>query len=205
MTLRDSRQLTAVQNSPVVVGSNIPRRGNWLSQKTARTLLRLSGWRIVGELPDLPKFLLVGAPHTSNWDYILTVLTIGDLQADLHYLIKNSVIEGPFGGLVKKWGGISVDRSTSDGFVARMVEEFDSHDKYLLAIMPTGTRSATKAWRSGFYYIACQANVPIVLVIFDYENKLLRLGPCIEPTGDYEADLATIQAYYEGVRGKHDR
>lgn len=187
------------------LGPNVPRRGNWLSQKTARTLLRLGGWRIEGEVPDLPKFLLVGAPHTSNMDYLLTVLALGDLQADLHYVIKASIVEGPLGGLVRNWGGISLDRDATQGFVGKMVEEFDSREKFILAIMPTGTRSAKKEWRSGFYYIALQAGVPIVLVTFDYGNKILRVGPTIELTGDYEADLARIQSYYEGVQGRHER
>lgn len=185
------------------LGPQVPKRGNWLSQKSARTILRLSGWRIEGEIPDLPKFVLVGAPHTSNWDYVMTLLVMGDLQADLHYVIKNSVIEGPFGGVITSLGGISVDRVATEGFVGKMVELFDSNDQFVLAIMPTGTRSAHKEWRSGFYYIALQAGVPVCLVTFDYGNKVMRLGPTIELTGDYEADLAHIQSFYEGVQGKH--
>ncbi len=194
---------TSNEHTSIPIGPNVPRRGNWLSQRSAQALLRLSGWRIEGEIPDLPKFLMVGAPHTSNFDYFLTVLTLGDLRADLHYVIKNSMVEGPFGGIITALGGISVDRAATEGFVGKMVDEFNRNDQYILAIMPTGTRSANKEWRSGFYYIALQANVPIVLVIFDYGNKVMRLGPCIELTGDYEADLAYIQSFYEGVQGKN--
>lgn len=203
MTVKTQDQSQPVPSTWPVPGPNVPRRGNWLSQKSARALLRLSGWRIEGEVPDLPKFLMVGAPHTSNWDYVLTLLVLGDLQADLHYVIKNSVVEGPFGSLIQKWGGISVDRANTQGFVQKMVEEFESRDTFILAIMPTGTRSAKKEWRSGFYYIALQAGVPVMLVTFDYGNKVMRLGPTIELSGDYEADLALIQSKYEGVRGKH--
>jgi 1-acyl-sn-glycerol-3-phosphate acyltransferase len=203
MTSVSPQQEKIDQGSSIVVGPSVPRRGNWLSQKSAQAVLRLSGWRIEGEIPDLPKFVLVGAPHTSNWDYILTVLTIGDLQADLHYVIKHSMIEGPFGGIIAGLGGISVDRSTTEGFVDKMVAEFNRHEKYILAIMPTGTRNASKEWRSGFYYIAREANVPVVLVIFDYGNKVMRLGPTIELTGDYQSDLAYIRSFYEGVQGKN--
>lgn len=203
MTSMSPQKERTSQRSSVAVGPNVPRRGNWLSQAGAQAALRLSGWRIEGEIPDLPKFVLVGAPHTSNWDYVLTVLTIGDLQANLHYVIKHSVIKGPFGPLITGLGGISVDRRTTEGFVGKMVEEFERHDQYILAIMPTGTRSASKEWRSGFYYIAREADVPVVLVIFDYGNKVMRLGPTIELTGDYQTDLAYIQSFYEGVQGKN--
>lgn len=203
MTSVTPEQEITARRSSIVVGPKVPRRGNWLSQASAQTVLRLSGWRIEGELPDLPKFVLVGAPHTSNWDYILTVLTIGDLQADLHYVIKNSMIDGPFGRIISGLGGISVDRSTTEGFVGKMVEEFNRHEKFILAIMPTGTRSANREWRSGFYYIAREANVPVVLVIFDYGNKVMRLGPTIELTGDYDSDVAYIQSFYAGVQGKN--
>ena len=203
MTSMSPEQEKIAGRSSIFVGPRVPRRGNWLSQASAQAALRLSGWRIEGELPDLPKFVLVGAPHTSNWDYFLTVLTIGDLQADLHYVIKNSMIEGPFGRVISGLGGISLDRNTTEGFVGKMVSEFNRHEKYILAIMPTGTRSATREWRSGFYYIARDANVPVVLVTFDYGNKVMRLGPTIELTGDYESDLAHIQSFYEGVQGKN--
>jgi 1-acyl-sn-glycerol-3-phosphate acyltransferase len=189
------------------LGESIPRRGNRLSKAAARALMSAAGWRISGEVPDEAKILLVGAPHTSNWDYIFTVLTTYSLGVDLHFVAKHSLFKKPLGGLMRRTGGVPIDRGTSEGFVEQMVEEFNKRDSFILAIMPEGTRSRTEAsqWRSGFYYIAQGAGVPITLVIFDYGRKIMHLGPTFWPSGDYEADLAQIQSCYEGIEGKHRR
>lgn len=185
------------------IGESTPRRGNALSKTSARAVMRTAGWQILGEVPDEPKMLLVGAPHTSNWDYIFTVLTMYSLGIDLHYVGKASLFDNPLGGLMRYLGGVSLDRATSQGFVDQMVEEFKQRDTFILAIMPEGTRSKVEKWRSGFYYIALGAGVPIVLVIFDYGRKIMHLGPTIWPSGDYEADLAEIQSHFAGIRGKY--
>jgi 1-acyl-sn-glycerol-3-phosphate acyltransferase len=189
------------------LGERVPRRGNWLSKAGARAMMGAAGWKIVGEVPDEPKVLLVGAPHTSNWDYIFTILTVYSLGADLHFVAKQSLFDNPLGGAMRFSGGIPLDRATSEGFVDQMVEEFNKRDSFVLAIMPEGTRSNEEAcrWRSGFYYIALGARAPIVLVIFDYGRKIMHLGPTFWPSGDYEADLAQIQSYYKGIEGKHPR
>jgi 1-acyl-sn-glycerol-3-phosphate acyltransferase len=183
-----------------ILGSRIPRRGNRLSRTSARALLRAAGWRIEGEVPDEPKMLLVGAPHTSNWDYIFTLLTTYSLGCDLHYVGKKSLFGNP---VMRYMGGVPLERATTAGFVEQMVAEFKRRETFVLAIMPEGTRGSVQQWRSGFYYIALGAGVPIVLVIFDYGRKVMRLGPTFWPSGDYEADLAAIQAEYAGARGKH--
>ena len=185
------------------IGESTPRRGNALSKTSARAVMRTAGWQILGEVPDEPKMLLVGAPHTSNWDYIFTVLTMYSLGIDLHYVGKASLFDNPLGGVMRYLGGVSLDRATSQGFVDQMVEEFKQRDTFILAIMPEGTRSKVEKWRSGFYYIALGAGVPIVLVIFDYGRKIMHLGPTIWPSGDYEADLAEIQSHFAGIRGKY--
>ncbi|MFN2136038.1 MAG: lysophospholipid acyltransferase family protein [Candidatus Promineifilaceae bacterium] len=186
-------------NEPVI-GQRVPRRGNRFSRAMARGLLDAAGWRIVGEVPDEPKMLLVGAPHTSNWDYLFTMLTTYSLGCDLHYVGKQSLFGNP---LMRYLGAVPLDRATSRGFVEQMVAEFNRRDTFVLAIMPQGTRTTNQEWRSGFYYIAEGAGVPIVLVIFDYGRKVMRLGPTFWPSGDYKADLAAIQAEYADVRGKH--
>lgn len=185
------------------IGESTPRRGNALSMASARAVMRAAGWQILGEVPDVPKMLLVGAPHTSNWDYIFTVLTMYSLGIDLHYVGKSSLFDNPLGGVMRYLGGVSLDRATSQGFVDQMVEEFNHRDTFILAIMPEGTRRKVEKWRSGFYYIALGAGVPIVLVIFDYGRKIMHLGPAIWPSGDYEADLAEIQSHFAGIRGKY--
>ncbi len=183
-----------------VLGPRIPRRGNRFTQVSARKIMRAAGWRIEGEVPDEPKLLLVGAPHTSNWDYIFTLLTTYSLGCDLHYVGKKSLFDNP---VMRYLGGVPLERATSAGFVEQMIAEFKRRDTFVLAIMPEGTRGSVQQWRSGFYYIAQGAGVPIVLVIFDYGRKVMRLGPTFWPSGDYEADLAAIQAEFAGVRGKH--
>lgn len=189
------------------LGERVPRRGNWLSKAGARAMMGAAGWKIVGEVPDEPKVLLVGAPHTSNWDYVFTMLTVYSLGVDLHFVAKQSLFDNPLGGVMHFSGGVPLDRAASEGFVDQMVAEFNKRDSFVLAIMPEGTRSQGEAcqWRSGFYYIAQGAGVPIVLVIFDYGRKIMRLGPTFWPSGDYEADLAEIQSNFAGVQGKHAR
>jgi 1-acyl-sn-glycerol-3-phosphate acyltransferase len=189
------------------LGASTPRRGNDLSKASARAMMSAIGWKIIGEVPDEPKVLLVGAPHTSNWDYIFTVLTTYSLGVDLHFVAKSSLFKKPLGGLMHHTGGIPIDRATSKGFVDQMVEEFNKRDSFILAIMPEGTRSREEAcqWRSGFYHIAQGAGVPITLVIFDYGRKIMHLGPTFWPSGDYEADLAEIQSHFAGIEGKHPR
>ncbi len=189
------------------LGESIPRRGGSLSKAGARALMSAAGWRIIGEVPDEPKILLVGAPHTSNWDYIFTVLTTYSLGVDLHFVAKHSLFKKPLGGLMRRTGGLPINRGTSEGFVEQMVEEFNKRDSFILAIMPEGTRSRAEAcqWRSGFYYIAQGAGVPITLVIFDYGRKIMHLGPTFWPSGDYEADLAQIQSHFAGIEGKYRR
>lgn len=190
------------EQSEPVLGESTPRRGNRMSEASARAVMSAIGWKIVGDVPDEPKILLVGAPHSSNWDYFFTVLTMYSLGVDLHFVAKRSLFDNPLGGIMYFTGGIPLDRGTSDGFVEQMTEEFNERDTFILAIMPEGTRGPA-VWRSGFYHIAQGAGVPLVMVIFDYGNKLMHLGPTFWPTGDYEADLVKIQAFFEGVRGKN--
>lgn len=188
-----------------VVGPNLPRRGNALSRWLAQTILRLFGWRIEGEVPDVPKTILVGAPHTSNYDLFLALLTAMSLGVDMRYVIKHTVVSNPFGPLLRWTGAIGVNRGTTKDFVQTMVEIFNEHDKFMLAIMPEGTRTKVPGWRSGFYYMAYLADVPLTLIIFDYGRKVMGIGPTLHPTGDYEADLPRIQAYYTGIRGRHGK
>jgi 1-acyl-sn-glycerol-3-phosphate acyltransferase len=166
--------------------------------------MRLAGWRVDGEVPDLPKIMLIGAPHTSNWDYILTILTMISLGVDLHYVAKHTAFAGPFGWLFRWLGGISLDRGTTQNFVQQMALEFDRRRQFILAIMPEGTRSKVHRWRSGFYYIAVEATVPILPVVFDYSERIMHLGPLFQPSGDYERDLPLIQARFAGIRGHND-
>lgn len=190
------------------LGASVPRRGNRLSRSFFALVMRLLGWRVVGQLPDLPRFVFVGAPHTSNLDFFLTALTMARLGIDVKFVMKHTPFVGPVGWFLRWFGGIPLDRDRSRDFVGQMVDEFEERDAFLLAIMPEGTRgkdqdSAAKGWRSGFYYIAQGAAVPLVMVIFDYANRRMRVGPTVWPGASYEADLPAIQGFFAGVAGKN--
>ncbi|HQF71189.1 MAG TPA: lysophospholipid acyltransferase family protein [Promineifilum sp.] len=185
------------------LGTSIPRRGNRLTRIFFTLLLRLMGWRVVGQLPDLPRLVFVGAPHTSNGDFFMTALTMAALGIDVHFVMKHTPFVGPVGWFLRWFGGIPLDRDHTRDFVSQMVDVFDSREQFLLAIMPEGTRSVVKGWRSGFYHIAHNAGVPLVMVKFDYPNRRMRVGPVFWPSGDYETELPLIQAEFADIAGRH--
>jgi len=182
----------------------LPRRGNALSKALARGLLALFGWRVDGEFPDRPKMVAIVAPHTSNWDFIVGILMVFALGLRVRFLGKHTLFNPWIGWLMRWFGGTPVIRDTPQGAVADAAEMIAREERILLAITPAGTRRRGTPWRSGFYNIAQTANVPILPAAFDYGRRSLRLFPVFEPTGNYEADLARLQALYVGVRGRND-
>lgn len=186
------------------IGDALPKRGNRLSQWLAQSLMSLFGWRIEADIPNRPKIVLVGAPHTSNWDFVLTMGTLFALNVKIFWMGKKSLFKWPFGGIMEWLGGVPVDRAQKGrGVVEQTIEAFNSHDKFVIAIMPEASRSQVREWKTGFYHIAQGADVPIVLVRFDYGRKVMGVGPTIEPSGDVAADIAEIQSYYAGIEGKN--
>jgi 1-acyl-sn-glycerol-3-phosphate acyltransferase len=185
------------------VGEALPRRGNQFTQAAATLLLRAFGWRIEGDVPDVSKAVIVGAPHTSNWDFVLTLLTASALGVRLQWVGKHTLFRGPLGWFMRSAGGIPVDRRVSTGFVGAMVAEFRRRPAFLLAIMPQGTRGPSRPWKTGFHFIARGAEVPIVPVAFDYGHQAVRFGPAFTPSDDLTRDIAAIQSYFVDVRGKY--
>jgi 1-acyl-sn-glycerol-3-phosphate acyltransferase len=167
----------------------------------ARLLMRIYGWCIDGQLPDIPKFVLIGAPHTSNWDAILYLGVVFNLRADVHVMAKAEAFRFPVVSFFRYCGGIPVDRSKSTGLVDQMVKVFNEADRFILTIAPEGTRHQVVEWKRGFYYIAKGAGVPIVLAMVDGKHKTVRIGQVFQPTDDVEADIKAIQGYYAGVTG----
>jgi len=163
--------------------------------------MRIYGWHIEGRLPDIPKMVLIGAPHTSNWDAILYLGVVFSLRADVHVMAKAEAFRFPVAGLFRCCGGIPVDRSKSTGLVDQMVKIFNESDKFILTIAPEGTRHQVAEWKRGFYYIAKGAGVPIVLAIVDGRHKTVRVGQVFYPTEDAEADLKAIQSHFAGATG----
>lgn len=163
--------------------------------------LKAGGWRVEGNLPDLPKYVVIAHPHTTNWDLPNTLSAGLHYGQRIHWMGKSSLFRFPFGGLMRWLGGVPVDRSKSTNAVQQMVEWFGSADRLALVIAPAGTRSATVKWKSGFYHIALGANVPLVLCFIDYKRRVVGVAEVFYPTGDYEADLAAIEAVYAPVSG----
>jgi 1-acyl-sn-glycerol-3-phosphate acyltransferase len=162
------------------------------------------GWRIEGSLPPgAAKSVLIAAPHTSNWDLPYTLMVAFQLQLHIYWMGKASIFRWPFGPVMRWLGGIPVNRETSNNLVAASAAAITAADGPLqLVVPPEGTRGKTRHWKTGFYYIALQAGVPIVLAYMDYERKLSGLGPVFVPTGDIEADMAEIKRFYAPFKGR---
>jgi 1-acyl-sn-glycerol-3-phosphate acyltransferase len=171
--------------------------------RASRLILSLTGWRTEGRLPLIPKFVLVGAPHTSNWDLPFTLLMAFALRARIHWMGKEAIFRKPFKGFFKWLGGIPVKRSQSENLVEQSIQQFQRNEQLILTIAPAGTRKRVIRWKSGFYHIACGAGVPIVLGFLDYRRKVGGIGPLVYPTGNITADMETIRAFYDGVTGKN--
>lgn len=167
----------------------------------ARLLLRLLRWRLVGAAPAAPRYVLIAAPHTSNWDFPLMLLVVLRLGLDLHWLGKDSLFAWPFGGLMRWLGGIAIDRSKANDRVAQLAALYGRREALVLLIPPEGTRARVERWKSGFYHIARGAEVPIQLGFIDAGRRELGFGPLFHPTGDFAADVAVIQAFYTDKRG----
>jgi 1-acyl-sn-glycerol-3-phosphate acyltransferase len=168
-----------------------------------RLWLWATRWHIEGEMPKDPKFIIVAAPHSSNWD-LPHVLAAGlEFGVRVHWMGKESIFKWPFGGLMRWLGGIPVDRSKSNNAVDQMVERFGRENKLILVIPPEGTRGKVTRWKSGFYHIAVGAKLPLALGFLDYKRKAAGIARVFHPTGNYEADLAEIQAFYATVTARH--
>lgn len=155
-----------------------------------------------GNFPDLSKFVIIAAPHTSNWDFVIGLSVAFAIDIDAHWIGKHTIFRWPFGRLMRRLGGIPVNRSKTTGLVPQVVQVFRENERFVLAIAPEGTRGKVERWKSGFYQIASQAEVPIVCAYFDYPTRTVGIGNVVRPSGNYEADLADIMSFYSHFRGK---
>ncbi len=177
----------------------------------ARTLLRafslfalkLTGWRIEGQPPPVDKCVMIAAPHTSNWDFIYTLYIAFAVKMEVSVMAKKELFRFPFGPLFRWLNVIPIDRSKSGNTVARMAEEFQKKEKMILIVPPSGTRKKVMYWKSGFYHIARQADVPISLGFLDYGRKTGGFGPLLMPGGNMDADMISIRGFYKNIRGKY--
>jgi 1-acyl-sn-glycerol-3-phosphate acyltransferase len=167
--------------------------------------LRVTGWQVQGALaPEARKSVFIAAPHTSNWDLPYTLMVAFALGLDIRWMGKASLFRWPFGWFMRWLGGIPVDRSRSNDLVAASALALtEAPGAMQLIVPPEGTRGRTRYWKTGFYYIAAAARVPIVMAYMDYERKVSGLGPIFVPTGDIEADMARIKAFYAPFKGRN--
>jgi 1-acyl-sn-glycerol-3-phosphate acyltransferase len=182
-------------NAPVLPGS--------VWQRLARWIIQTSGWRLAGQLPDVAKVVLIGAPHSSYWDGIWGMLIKIGLGVDIGVMIKREILNGPFGPVVRRLRMIPIDRNAATDIVEQMVERFRTHDHMWLGIAPEGTRKKVTQWKSGFLRIARAANVPIQPIFIDYPSKSFTLGPLFHTTDNPDADMTAIRAMFAPYRGKH--
>ena len=166
-------------------------------------MLKMRGWRIEGNFPDLPKYVLIGAPHTSNWDFPLTLGVCFALNAKLYWMGKHTLFAGPMGPIMRWLGGIPVKRGQSNSLVEQMVAVYQRSDRLVVAIPPEGTRKHVKEWKTGFYHIAHGAGVPLVPAYLDYPSRVCGFGPAFVTTGNIEQDMPLIRDFYKDKVGKY--
>lgn len=179
-----------------------PRRGAPWSRILATRALALFGWRVVGALPTAPRFVLMVAPHTSNWDFPLAMLTIFATGLRINWLGKHSIFFFPAGPILRWLGGEPIDRSVRSGTVGQSIARFARSEQYILGISPEGTRRAAPEWRTGFHRIAVGAGVPIVPAALDYHRKVIEFMPAVTPTADVDADIASLRRLFTAGMAK---
>ena len=179
---------------------------SWLERLVRRLLISIyyrMGWRAEGQLPPDRKFVIMGASHTSNWDFLVFLGTIHALGRQVRFIGKHSLFKWPMGGFMRALGGVPVDRSAPQDLVSQIVSQFEAHQDFALIVAPEGTRSRTSDWKTGFYQIALKAGVPIVCAGPDYPRKRGVIGPVIRPTGNYAEDLKPAFAFFRSITPRH--
>lgn len=172
-------------------------------QGFAILLTKILGWKRIGKKPLLNKYVLIAAPHTSNWDMFYGFLNVFASRNKIFFMAKHTLFKGPFRPILKWLGGIPIDRRSSHHIVASAIDEFKNNDNLVITVPPEGTRSKIKYWKSGFYHIANNANVPILLGFLDYNRKEMGYGPLFMTTGEIEKDMKKIYDFYKNIRGRY--
>lgn len=168
-----------------------------------RLIFKFTGWKIKGTAPTLKKFVIIAAPHTSNWDFVYGMCAWKLYGFSPRYLIKKELFFFPLSLLFKATGGLAVDRSKHNNLTDSIIEMFNERENFIAIIPPEGTRKLVKRWKTGFYYVALKAKVPIVMGSLDYKKKEANLSEPFYPTGDIEKDFLTFKEFYKGVTAKH--
>ncbi len=196
-------RLIDIPGADTVLSPSLPRRGNWLTRFCGRLSFKLSGWRIEGQFPDLPKLVVVSAPHTSRWDAVLVMGFFLVTGLDGRWMAKRESFNHPLGGLMRWMGGVPVNREAPGNLVQRISDEMNRNEKFVLIITPEGTRQKVPRWKTGFYRIAVATNTPITLAYADFARQVVGIGPTYEPTGAIEAQIEEMQAFCRGITPRH--
>lgn len=168
-----------------------------------KSILKLIGWKIVGQTDYPPKCVICVAPHTSNLDLFIGLVVYTAMGRKSYFLMKKEWFFFPLGPIFRMLGGIPVDRSKKTSLTEQIAEEFSKREKFQIAITPEGTRKPNSEWKKGFYYIALEAKVPIVIAALDYKLKEADFKKVLIPSGDVDADMQIIKDTYKGVTARH--
>ena len=181
------------------------KKTGWFKYGLGKLWMKSQGWKFEGELPADGKFMLICAPHTSNWDFIYLLAIMFIFRIKVSWMGKHTLFKKPFGNFMKWLGGIPVDRTSTHGVVDQIAQRFAEQDDLIIAIAPEGTRHYKDHWKSGFYHIAYKAQVPLLLGYVDYEKKQAGSGPAFVPTGDVKKDMQVIRDFYQDIRGANPK
>lgn len=172
-------------------------------KKLSSFIFRVLGWKVEGQIPSgMKKYIVVAAPHTSNWDFFYAFLYFNILDIKINFFMKREWFFFPVGLFLKSVGGVPVDRSKKEDLISKIAEKFEYFDELALFVTPEGTRGYNPNWKTGFYRIAQKANVPIVLGYLDYSEKVAGVSPVFKTTGDLEKDIKSIKDFYRNIKGK---
>lgn len=182
--------------------SPLPRRGNWFTAAIGRAILRIMGWQIAGTVPDSAKVVVIFAPHTSNWDWVLGITCMFTLRVRIAWMGKDTLFRGLLAGPMRWFGGVPINRNIAQGTVAQTIAEFERREAMVLVVAPEGTRKKVTRWKTGFYHIAHGAGVPICPISLDYTNNCVTLHPLFHTTGNMEDDMNELRETFRGMVGK---
>ena len=179
-----------------------PRNGSALGRWFGRCVLRLGGWRMVGEFPDLPRLMIIVAPHSSAWDAVWGLAAKLAMGVDVRFMAKRELFRGPLGWLLRRFGGEAVDRSRPGGTVEQAAQRMREAERLWLVIAPEGTRRRVQQWKRGFWHIARSAEVPVLCAWFHYPDRTVGIGPMLHMTDDLEADMQRVRQLFRPYIGK---
>ncbi|HEY2344718.1 MAG TPA: 1-acyl-sn-glycerol-3-phosphate acyltransferase [Xanthomonadaceae bacterium] len=181
----------------------MPRTGNAFSRWFGRTVLRLGGWTMEGDFPDERKLVILAAPHSSAWDAVWGLAAKVAMGIRIVVIGKQELFRGPLGWLLRRFGAVPVDRAKAHGVVDEVVGRFEQSDMMWFVLAPEGTRKRVERWKTGFWHVARDANVPVLCAYFHYPTKTIGIGPVMHMTGDLKADMRRVREYYRPWVGKN--